>query len=85
MLSREEVRSKVFKLASDIFELEPDEITEDKHIVDDFQASSVMRLEYLVMLERQFAIKFDIARVEDTGRFGELIDVVLDHLARRSP
>ncbi|HMG53914.1 MAG TPA: phosphopantetheine-binding protein [Kofleriaceae bacterium] len=84
MLSRDEVQAVVFKLASELFELEADELTEDKDIVEDFAASSVMRLEYLVMLERKFGFKFDIARVEDTGRFRELIDLVMEQLARRA-
>jgi hypothetical protein len=37
------------------------------------------------MIERQFGFKFDIARVEETGRFGELIDLIMGQLAGRSP
>jgi acyl carrier protein len=85
MPTRDEVRTRVLQLASDIFDLDPDEISEGKDLVADLGASSVMRLEYLVMLERQFAIKFDVSRIEASGRLSEVIDLVMEHLARQVP
>lgn len=78
----DEIRAKVMKVASEVFELEPSELQGDKHIIDELGATSVMRLEFIVMLERAFETQFVPAEVEVAQTLNEVVDV-LERLLRK--
>nr|CAL48954.1 acyl carrier protein [Stigmatella aurantiaca Sg a15] len=75
-MTRDEIRSKVMQIAAEIFELEPEALLGDKHIVDELGATSVLRLEFIVMLERGFKFQFNPEEIEVAQNLNEVVDVV---------
>jgi acyl carrier protein len=77
----ESIRVEILDITADVFGFEPNELNDQQHLIDDLDATSVMRLEYLVALERHFSIQFDPERIEATQRLGQVIDVVIEYVA----
>lgn len=73
----------VMSIASEVFEIDPDELREDQHLEDDLGTTSVMRLDFLVSLERRFDILFDASGVEKAMRLSEVIAVVQQYVERK--
>jgi len=76
----ESTRTQVLEITADVFGFEPEELNDQQHLIDDLDATSVMRLEYLVALERHFSIQFDPEKIEATQRLGQVIEVVQAHV-----
>jgi acyl carrier protein len=72
----DDVRAVVMSIASEVFEIEPGELQEDQHLEDDLGTTSVMRLDFLVSLERRLGLQFDVAEAERAMRLSEVIAVV---------
>lgn len=83
-MTRNEIESKVMKIAGEVFELEPEELQGDKHIIDELGASSVMRLEFIVMLERGFGLQFVPEEIEVAENLNGVVDVVEQVVRRNS-
>lgn len=83
-MTRSEIQSKVMEIAAEVFELEPEELQGDKHIIDELGASSVMRLEFIVMLERGFSFQFVPEEIEVAQNLNEVVEVVERILLRKS-
>lgn len=71
-----DTHARVMALAAEVLELDPAEIRDDMHLIDDLATTSVMRLEFLVALERDFDIHFKPAEIEAAQRLGEIAAVV---------
>jgi acyl carrier protein len=83
-MTRNDIQAKVMKIAGEVFELEPSELQGDKHIIDELGASSVMRLEFIVMLERGFGTQFVPEEIEVAQNLNQVTDVVERILQRKS-
>lgn len=83
-MTRDEIRSKVMQIAGEVFELEPNELQGDKHIIDELGASSVMRLEFIVMLERGFRLQFVPEEIEVAQNLDEVVEVVETFVRRKT-
>ncbi|WP_225408898.1 acyl carrier protein [Stigmatella hybrida] len=84
-MTRDEIRSKVMQIAGEVFELEPEELQGDKHIIDELGATSVMRLEFIVMLERGFGLQFVPEEIEVAQNLDEVVGVVETFVRRKTP
>lgn len=78
-----DVRSVVMTIASEVLEIDPGELREDQHLEDDLGTTSVMRLDFLVSLERWFGIEFDAGDAEKAMRLSEVIAVVQQYVDRK--
>ncbi|SEU26011.1 acyl carrier protein [Stigmatella erecta] len=83
-MTRDEIRSKVMQIAGEVFELEPQELQGDKHIIDELGATSVMRLEFIVMLERGFGLQFVPEEIEVAQNLDEVVGVVETFVRRKA-
>ncbi|SEN27524.1 acyl carrier protein [Stigmatella aurantiaca] len=83
-MTRDEIRSKVMQIAGEVFELEPEELQGDKHIIDELGATSVMRLEFIVMLERGFGLQFVPEEIEVAQNLDEVVGVVETFVRRKA-
>ncbi len=83
-MTRNEIQSKVMTIAGETFELDEAELLGDKHIIDELGASSVMRLEFIVMLERGFGCQFVPEEIEVAQNLNEVVDVVERIIRKKS-
>lgn len=79
----DEVRSAVINIAADVFEISPDELRDEQHLEDDLGTTSVMRLDFLVSLERRFGIQFDADGAEKAMRIGEVVTLVKQYVDQK--
>jgi acyl carrier protein len=83
-MTRNDIQAKVMEIAGEVFELESSELQWDKHIIDELGASSVMRLEFIVMLERGFGMQFVPEEIEVAQNLNQVVDVVERIIQRKS-
>ncbi|MEM9454115.1 MAG: acyl carrier protein [Myxococcota bacterium] len=70
-----DIDNQIKEIAEEVLELDPEELVGDLHLADDLNVSSVIRLEFLVALERKFGVRFD-SRIEGVQRISELVPMV---------
>ncbi|WP_444997005.1 acyl carrier protein [Aliikangiella sp. IMCC44359] len=51
--------SDLKEMLSDIFDMEPDEIKDSSHFVDDLGVDSLVALQLIVKVERKYGLKLD--------------------------
>lgn len=65
----EKDRIDIKDIVCDILELEPDEVTDTSHFVDDHGADSLLAIEILSALEKKYHVKIEQT---DLDRMGDL-------------
>ncbi|MGX9416882.1 acyl carrier protein [Vibrio sp. RC27] len=72
---------KVFELIKDamveLFELEPNSITRDAHIVDDLDLDSIDAVDLIVHLQRQTDIKIKPEEFKSVRTVDDIVNVVM--------
>ncbi|ATL68443.1 acyl carrier protein [Nocardia terpenica] len=69
-------RADIKDLVCDILELDPEEVTETSHFVDDHGADSLLAIEILSSLEKKYRVKIDQAKLARMGTMAGIFEVL---------
>ncbi|QIS20698.1 acyl carrier protein [Nocardia terpenica] len=69
-------RADIKDLVCDILELDPEEVTETSHFVDDHGADSLLAIEILSSLEKKYRVKIDQAKLARMGNMAGIFEVL---------
>jgi acyl carrier protein len=83
-LGADDISSQVRSVAMEVFELDAGQVEDSHHLEHDLGTTSVLRLEFLVALERRFGVQFNTEEIESAERMSEVADAVKRALARTS-
>jgi acyl carrier protein len=72
----DDILSQVRSVALEIFELDAAQLQDSDHLEHDLGTTSVLRLEFLVALERRFHVEFNVQEIESAERISEVADAV---------
>lgn len=72
LLDRERLRT----IVAEVLDLEPDDVTDDASFIDDLGVDSLMALEIVVVLEKQFGVRFAETELRQVTSLGQAYDLV---------
>ena len=72
LLDRERLRT----IVAEVIDLEPDDVTDDASFIDDLGVDSLMALEIVVVLEKQFGVRFAETELSQVTSLGQAYDLV---------
>ena len=81
MMATEQIKEKVLAIVSEILEVEVEELKDDAHFVKDLGMDSMMALEILASLEKQFKIVIpeeELAQFIDMEKTVATVQKILD-------
>ncbi|AVT29002.1 MULTISPECIES: acyl carrier protein [Plantactinospora] len=79
MAERDRVSAAVLRdLAAEIFEVNPDEITEGAAFYEDLGIDSVQKVEFVVRIERQLGVRLTDEEAAGLQDFGDTLAVLRD-------
>ncbi|MDG4787512.1 phosphopantetheine-binding protein [Micromonospora sp. WMMD1102] len=79
MAQRDSVSAAVLRdLAAEIFEVNPDEITEGAAFYEDLGIDSVQKVEFVVRIERQLGVRLTDEEAAGLQDFGDTLAVLRD-------
>ncbi|MDW5325181.1 acyl carrier protein [Plantactinospora sp. KLBMP9567] len=79
MAQRDRVSAAVLRdLAAEIFEVNPDEITEGAAFYEDLGIDSVQKVEFVVRIERQLGVRLTDEEAAGLQDFGDTLAVLRD-------
>ncbi|GAA3740496.1 hypothetical protein GCM10022225_24670 [Plantactinospora mayteni] len=79
MAQRDRVSTAVLRdLAAEIFEVNPDEITEGAAFYEDLGIDSVQKVEFVVRIERQLGVRLTDEEAAGLQDFGDTLAVLRD-------
>ena len=82
MVTRQEIRERMIRLASEITKIPLDEITDAASIDDELRMESVDFIELQVALEEEYEIEIDPIQVLQLNELGLIVDYVYRQVAR---
>ena len=82
MVTRQEIRERMIRLASEITKIPLDEITDAASIDDELRRESVDFIELQVALEEEYEIEIDPIQVLQLNELGLIVDYVYRQVAR---
>jgi acyl carrier protein len=77
-LDKEELRSTV----AEILDIEPAELTDDAHFMDDLEVDSLMALEVVVALEKKYGVKFTEPELRSVVSLQQAHDLLVQKLPK---
>jgi acyl carrier protein len=75
-VTRQQIRERVVKLASEMTEVPSDEITDASAIDWELRMNSVALMELQVAIEEEYQIEIDPIRVVELNQFGAIVDYI---------
>ncbi|MEO3930432.1 phosphopantetheine-binding protein [Micromonosporaceae bacterium B7E4] len=79
MAQRDRVSAAVLRdLAAEIFEVNPDEVTEGAAFYEDLGIDSVQKVEFVVRIERQLGVRLTDEEAAGLQDFGDTLAVLRD-------
>jgi len=83
MPTHEELSDLLRKNMAEVLEVDPSEIKDDSDFAD-LDADSIDLIEVISQVERTYQIKIEEQRFYDLERFGQLVDLIEEEIARQS-
>ncbi|MGF1663943.1 MAG: acyl carrier protein [Kineosporiaceae bacterium] len=80
MVDKEELRATI----ADTLDVDAAQLTDDAHFMDDLGIDSLMALEVMVVLERQYGVKLDESRLKEITCLNRAHDLLHAELAQAS-
>ncbi|MBP7929886.1 MAG: acyl carrier protein [Acidimicrobiia bacterium] len=79
-MERTAVLNGVIKIAADVFTADPATIGEETLILEDLEADSLARVEFLMALEDEFDLVIEEEIASQAQTIGKVTDLVVEHL-----
>lgn len=74
--NEESLKAGIRQIISEVLEVEPEEITDEAHFVQDLHADSLMALEILVMLEKKYKVKLSEDKLKSMLTLKETVELM---------
>jgi acyl carrier protein len=75
---RDEILEKIIERASELFQKDPSELSEDTQFVEDLKAKSVNYVQIITVLEDEFDTEINFMAFRRNKTFGEAADFVAE-------
>jgi acyl carrier protein len=75
-MDTEEVRSVVLGIAQKILGSDPRDLVDCADLKDDLGIDSILRMEFLVAVERRFKVKFKAEDAQNIEKMGDVVQTV---------
>ena len=80
-LTREQIFSRVAELLSQSFDLAPDQVKLDSHLIDDLDLDSIDAIDLVVGLEEETGLDVSESELRSIRVVGDIVDLVHGKLA----
>lgn len=78
--NREEIKSEIIRIVSEVLDIEPEEITEDKELDGDLKIDSLALYEIVVEIEEFYSLRISNDEADDLSTVGEAIDFICERI-----
>lgn len=76
-MDRQKLMARLTRIFDDVMDLDGAELTENSTAADFDEWDSLSHVRLIVSIERQFAVKFTNAEIENFNRFGDIVDLLV--------
>lgn len=77
---RESILARVRQILADSFEIEPDAIQLESHLIDDLDLDSIDAIDLAVELEQETGLRLEEQELRQIRRVKDIVDLVCDRL-----
>jgi acyl carrier protein len=75
-LSKEQIFARVQEILTESFDLEPDEVRLDSHLIDDLDLDSIDAIDLAVGLEEEVGLKVEEEELQEIRLVGDVVDLI---------
>jgi acyl carrier protein len=82
--NEESLKTGIRQIISRVLEVEPEKITDEAHFVKDLHADSLMALEILVALEKEYQVKLSEDKLQSMLTLKEAVELMQGLLGQKA-
>ncbi len=78
--NRNDVKKEIVRIVSEVLDIEPDDIAEDKELDGDLKIDSLALYEIVVEIEEFYSLRISNDEADDLSTIGEAIDFICERI-----